>query len=340
MGRDCPGAQSPPGHPSGPGCRVPAGRSSLQNPRPPAGRARVDTFALPTGRGCDRPRVRPAPASLLPVRNGPLPGGPLSVTEAVPSPRVALYARVSTLGAVDRAPGPGSQGLRGSAWVGDLPRVHLHRRRDLRGPRRPPRPRLGSASPSASGESMSSWRRSSTDSDDPCAESSTSTRSADSAGESGLSCSSRDSTPRPRSGSCSGDATRLGRLLREGAHRRTHPCGAPTGPRPRASTSAGPERSSPGRRYAESSSSATPRVSRGGRSRSTSGSPPPTVRRLYKAVSESGGGGEGGSGAVSKVPPLSLSENPPPVEPQPEGGGPTPARKRPYPAHPEGGAPA
>ena len=57
--------------------------------------------------------------------------------------------------------------------------------------------------------------------------------------------------------------------------------------------------------------------------------PTATVRRLYHTVSESGGSGGSASGDVSKVPTPSLSENPPPVEPLPEGGGPTPHRKRP-----------
>jgi len=55
--------------------------------------------------------------------------------------------------------------------------------------------------------------------------------------------------------------------------------------------------------------------------------PTATVRRLYRTVSESGGSDGPTSGAVSKVPTPSLSENPPPVGPLPEGGGPTPSRK-------------
>ena len=60
--------------------------------------------------------------------------------------------------------------------------------------------------------------------------------------------------------------------------------------------------------------------------------PTATVRRLYRAVSESGGGSDPGSGAVSKVPTPSLSEDPPPAGPLPEGGGRPPVGKRTVPA--------
>jgi len=57
--------------------------------------------------------------------------------------------------------------------------------------------------------------------------------------------------------------------------------------------------------------------------------PTSRVRRLYRTVSETGGLPVAPSGGVSKVPTPSLTENPPPAEPMPEGGQPPPSKKHP-----------